>query len=154
MLHVKLLLYSCPYLFKFFKSCCYDLITIQSYYISDKFGNTPLFEAVKKGNDRVASILVKEGASLNIVDAGGCLCQAVARGDSDFIKRLLSYGLDPNSKDYDQRTALHLAVSEELYLMTKLLIEAGASVLARDRYKLNFQLVKMNMVTCLSFWPF
>ncbi|RZC59957.1 hypothetical protein C5167_021708, partial [Papaver somniferum] len=43
--------------------------------------------AVKRGNDRVASLLVKEGALLNIVDGGSCLCQAVARGDSDFIKR-------------------------------------------------------------------
>ncbi|RZC89262.1 hypothetical protein C5167_030955 [Papaver somniferum] len=83
--------------------------------IADNFGNTPLFEAVKRGNDRVASLLVKEGALLNIVDGGSCLCQAVARGDSDFIKRLLSNGLDPNSKDYDKRTALHVSVSQGLY---------------------------------------
>ncbi|KAI3916969.1 hypothetical protein MKW98_014430 [Papaver atlanticum] len=102
--------------------------------IADKFGNTPLFEAVKRGNDRVASLLVKEGASLNIVDGGSCLCQAVARGDSDFVKRLLSNGLDPNSKDYDKRTALHVSVSQESYMIAKVLIEGGASVLTRDRW--------------------
>ncbi|XP_026377173.1 potassium channel SKOR-like [Papaver somniferum] len=102
--------------------------------IADKFGNTPLFEAVKRGNDRVASLLVKEGASLNIVDGGSCLCQAVSRGDSDFVKRLLSNGLDPNSKDYDQRTALHVSVSQGSYMIAKVLIEGGASVLTRDRW--------------------
>ncbi|XP_026443330.1 potassium channel SKOR-like [Papaver somniferum] len=102
--------------------------------IADNFGNTPLFEAVKRGNDRVASLLVKEGALLNIVDGGSCLCQAVARGDSDFIKRLLSNGLDPNSKDYDKRTALHVSVSQGLYMIAKVLIEGGASVLTRDRW--------------------
>ncbi|XP_026385686.1 potassium channel SKOR-like isoform X2 [Papaver somniferum] len=102
--------------------------------IADKFGNTPLFEAVKRGNDRVASLLVKEGASLNIVDGGSCLCQTVSRGDSDFVKRLLSNGLDPNSKNYDQRTALHVSVSQGSYMIAKVLIEGGASVLTRDRW--------------------
>ncbi|KAI3879698.1 hypothetical protein MKW92_049098 [Papaver armeniacum] len=102
--------------------------------IADNFGNTPLFEAVKKRNNRVASLLFKEGASLNIVDGGSCLCQAVARGDFDFVKRLLSNGLDPNSKDYDKRTALHVSVSQGSYMIAKVLIEGGASVLTRDRW--------------------
>ncbi|GMP25662.1 hypothetical protein CsSME_00002422 [Camellia sinensis var. sinensis] len=102
--------------------------------ISDKFGNTPLLEALKNGHDRVASILVKEGAALKIEDAGSFLCMAVVRGDSDFLKRILSNGVDPNSKDYDHRTPLHVAASEGLYLMAKLLLGAGASVLLKDRW--------------------
>lgn len=99
----------------------------------DKFGNTPLLEAIKNGNDRVASLLVKEGAFLNIDDTGSFLCTAVAKGDSDFLKRILSNGVNPNSKDYDQRTPLHVAASEGLYMMAKLLLEAGASVFSKDR---------------------
>lgn len=102
--------------------------------MSDKFGNTPLYEAIKNGHDRIASLLVKEGASLNIDDAGSVLCSGVVRGDSDFLKRLLSNGIDPNSKDYDHRTPLHVAASDGLYQMTKLLIEAGASVFIKDRW--------------------
>ncbi|XP_043695898.1 potassium channel SKOR-like isoform X1 [Telopea speciosissima] len=102
--------------------------------ISDKFGNSPLLEALKNGHDRVAALLVKEGASLNIDDAGSCLCKAVVRGDSDFLKRLLSNGIDPNSKDYDHRTPLHVAAAEGLYLMAKILVEAGASVFSKDRW--------------------
>jgi len=100
---------------------------------TDKFGNTPLLEAIKNGHDRVESLLFKQGAILNIDDAGSVLCRAVARGDSDFLKRILSNGIDPNSKDYDHRTPLHVAASEGLYLMAKLLIEAGASVFSKDR---------------------
>ncbi|CAN1286989.1 Potassium channel SKOR [Linum perenne] len=102
--------------------------------IRDKFGNTPLMEAIKSGHDRVASLLVGKGASLNIEDAGSFLCTSVARGDSDFLKRILANGVDPNSKDYDHRTPLHVAASEGLFLMAKLLVEAGASVFTKDRW--------------------
>ncbi|XP_028768743.1 potassium channel SKOR [Neltuma alba] len=102
--------------------------------LRDNFGNTPLLEAVKNGHDRVASLLVGKGASMKIEDAGSVLCNAVARGDSDYLKRLLSYGMDPNTKDYDYRSPLHVAAAEGLFLMAKLLIEAGASVFIQDRW--------------------
>ncbi|KAG2715218.1 hypothetical protein I3843_03G069900 [Carya illinoinensis] len=78
--------------------------------IRDYFGNTPLLEAIKNGHDRIASLLSKEGASLEIDNP------------------------DPNSRDYDHRTALHVAASEGLYLMAQLLLEAGASVFPKDRW--------------------
>lgn len=100
---------------------------------TDNFGNTPLLEAIKSGHDRVASLLSREGGVLKIDNAGSFLCTVVARGDSDFLRRLLSNGVDPNSRDYDQRTPLHLAATQGLYSMAKLLVEAGASVFSKDR---------------------
>ncbi|PON43402.1 Voltage dependent potassium channel [Parasponia andersonii] len=100
----------------------------------DNFGNTPLLEALKNGHDRVSSLLLKEGAALKIDNAGSFMCTAISRGDSDFLKRILSNGIDPNSKDYDHRTPLHVAASEGLYLMAKLLLEAGASLFSKDRW--------------------
>ncbi|KAI3463566.1 hypothetical protein Pfo_020229 [Paulownia fortunei] len=102
--------------------------------LRDNFGHTPLFEAIKNGHEGVASLLVTAGASLSIANAGSCLCEAVARNDMDFLKRLLANGINPNSKNYDLRTPLHLAASEGLYPESVLLLEAGASVFATDRW--------------------
>ncbi|CAI0417664.1 unnamed protein product [Linum tenue] len=102
---------------------------------SDKFGNTPLLEAIKNGHEEVASLLLKAGASLNTMeDAGDFLCKIVARREVDILKRVLEGGINYNAKNYDSRTALHVAASEGLYEMASLLVEAGASILAKDRW--------------------
>eukprot|EP01018_Ginkgo_biloba_P023088 Gb_22473 [translate_table: standard] len=100
----------------------------------DKFGNTPLLEAVKGGHDRTATLLVKKGASLDLQDAGSYLCKVVASGRTGFLKRLLANGMDPNSKDYDHRTPLHMAAAEGLHLLAKILLDSGASVVIKDRW--------------------
>ncbi|KAM0917958.1 hypothetical protein ACQ4PT_009345 [Festuca glaucescens] len=101
--------------------------------LTDKFGSTPLLEAVKQGHGRVATLLYTKGAKLNLENAGSRLCIAVSKGDSEFIQGALAYGADPNSKDYDHRSPLHIAAAEGLYMMAKLLVDAGASVFATDR---------------------
>ncbi|XP_020599433.1 potassium channel KOR1-like [Phalaenopsis equestris] len=100
----------------------------------DKNGSTPLLEAIRCKHDPVASLLFNKGAKLGLNDAGNQLCAAVSRGDVDFLKRVLCYGADANSKDYDQRTPLHIAACEGLYMISEVLIEAGASVFVVDRW--------------------
>lgn len=109
-----------------------------SFSIIDNFGNSPLLEAIKSGHDKVASLLAKEGASLNVEEPGSFLCSIVVKGDSEFLKRVLSNGIDPNSRDYDHRTPLHVAASQGLYLMAKFLLDAGASVFSKDRFKICY----------------
>ncbi|XP_024990316.1 potassium channel SKOR-like isoform X4 [Cynara cardunculus var. scolymus] len=101
---------------------------------TDNHGNTPLFEAIKNGHNQVISMLVEAGASLDINNAGNCLCMAVAKGDIEFLRRVLANGINPNSKNYDLRTPLHIAAAEGLYSMAKLILEAGGSAFSRDRW--------------------
>lgn len=96
-----------------------------------------MLEAIKNGHDQVASLLIKAGAALTVDDSGGFLCATVARRDLDLLKRLLSIGINPNAKNYDRRTPLHIAASEGLHSVAEVLLEAGASVLSKDRYDLN-----------------
>jgi len=86
------------------------------------------------GHNRIATLLVKEGASLDLQDSGSYLCKVVASGGTALLKRLLTYGMDPNSKDYDHRTPLHMAAAEGLHLVAKILLDFGASVLSEDRF--------------------
>nr|ALX27201.1 outward rectifying K+ channel [Ammopiptanthus mongolicus] len=101
---------------------------------ADKFGATPLLEAIKNGHEEVATLLVNAGATLTIDDAGNFLCMTVAKKELDLLKKVLACGINPNAKNYDQRTPLHIAASEGLYTMAELLLEAAASVLSKDRW--------------------
>ncbi|KAF3788037.1 Potassium channel [Nymphaea thermarum] len=98
----------------------------------DKFGNSPLLEAVKAGHDSVAALLTANGASLNVEDAGSYLCKVVMESNADLLRRLLANGIDPNSKNYDRRTPLHVAAAEGLHIIATLLIKHGADVLSQD----------------------
>ncbi|KAG5001638.1 hypothetical protein JHK87_022710 [Glycine soja] len=62
------------------------------------------------------------------------MLSVVARGDSYYLKRLLSNGMDPNLKDYDFQSPLQIAAAKDLYFMAKLLLEGGASVFTKDRW--------------------
>lgn len=102
--------------------------------LGDNFGKTPLFEAVKNGHDGVASQLAEAGASLSVDNPGICLCEAVATKELDFLRRLLANGINPNSKNYNLQTPLHLAAAEGLFQLCVLLLQTGASVFATDRW--------------------
>eukprot|EP00252_Welwitschia_mirabilis_P004144 TRINITY_DN14367_c0_g1_i3.p1 TRINITY_DN14367_c0_g1~~TRINITY_DN14367_c0_g1_i3.p1 ORF type:complete len:437 (-),score=71.32 TRINITY_DN14367_c0_g1_i3:101-1411(-) len=56
------------------------------------------------------------------------------KGDSEGIKDLLDNGMDVNSKDFDSRTALHVAACEGHVDVVNLLIRRGANVNAKDRW--------------------
>lgn len=92
-----------------------------------------MLEAIKNNHDQVTSSLTKAGASLTMDNAGGFLCSIVARKNTDLLKRVLANEINPNAKNYDQRTPLHIASADGLYEIAELLLQAGASVLSKDR---------------------
>ncbi|KAG2444349.1 hypothetical protein HXX76_001105 [Chlamydomonas incerta] len=104
---------------------------------TDGFGNSAMAEAVKGSHDKIVALLLSYGASLG---AGGLtvaaeLCTAVYKNDLVKLQRLLRAGAPPDSCDYDNRCALHIAGSEGNLEAMKLLVEEGhADVKFQDRW--------------------
>lgn len=59
---------------------------------------------------------------------------AASNGDIDEVKRLHAMGVDFNQGDYDNRTALHLAVAEDKKQVVEYLLENGAQKDIKDRW--------------------
>jgi ankyrin repeat protein len=51
------------------------------------------------------------------------------------LRRLMVAGVNVSARDYDSRTALHLAAAEGSFGLVKMLVDAGADVCAQDRYR-------------------
>lgn len=62
------------------------------------------------------------------------LLWAASQGDLDEVRIALATGKDPNSTDYDKRTALHLAASEGHLEVVQYLLDQGADPGIKDRW--------------------
>lgn len=62
------------------------------------------------------------------------LLWAASQGDLDEVRATLAAGKDPNSADYDKRTALHLAASEGHLEVVQYLLDQGADPELKDRW--------------------
>ncbi|XP_045158211.2 ankyrin-1-like [Mercenaria mercenaria] len=95
-------------------------------------GHTPICRAAQFGYVDILDILVEGGCSLLTPDADVWRRQALhiaaSKGHIEFLKRLLGYGADINSRDNDQRTPLHWAATYGNPDMVEFLISQGAAV--------------------------
>ena len=84
--------------------------------MKDRWGGTPLADAVREGHHSVTKLLVSHKAELQMAESesAGMLCDFTQKGDIDKTTQLLDAGCPVNAADYDGRTALHLACSEGL----------------------------------------
>ena len=75
--------------------------------VQDRWGNTPLCDAIREGHTQVARLLRKHGAELLLPDAEASsrLCEHARVGDVEKVKLLLECGCNPDLCDYDNRTA-------------------------------------------------
>ncbi|KAL1508609.1 hypothetical protein AB1Y20_004706 [Prymnesium parvum] len=125
----------------------------------DRFGSTPLDDAIRAGHGEVAAYLKRVsqqrasvveatpspppnrlntswwGSSL-MVGRSAELCHAAATGDVGTLRMLVEkQGHDVNQGDYARRTPLHIAATEGRLDMVKLLVEElGAELSLKDHH--------------------
>jgi ankyrin repeat protein len=74
--------------------------------VKNRFGFTPLMEAAKLGNHRIARILLENGADANAVsnDFETPLLGAVTAGSATLVDLLLQFGADPGYRSPSGKT--------------------------------------------------
>lgn len=125
----------------------------------DRWGGTPLDDALRSGHEDLADWLAERGAERGDpgdaldgscpaptsdaraqadaeAEAGGVveLIYAAAEGDLRAIQRMVARGVDGNVADYDLRTPLHLAAAEGRETVVQYFIDQGVPLSPRDRW--------------------
>jgi len=101
---------------------------------SDRWGGSPLDDAMRHRHTSVTELLRKRGGRLGSSDHSSALIIAASRGDFEEVNALILDGANVNQGDYDRRTPLHLACSEGQMQVVSALLAAGANVNAQDRW--------------------
>ena len=101
----------------------------------NKYGWTPLHEAVTGGHKDIAYLLISKGADVSAKEAKNRITPlhwAAWRGRKEIAELLISKGAHLNTKNKDGGTPLHNAAWKGHVEIAKLLIAKGADVNAKD----------------------
>ena len=97
--------------------------------------DTPLCAALTMGNNKVATILIVNGANVNSIDNIDrstplffLLSVDESPGSGDVIRLLIQKGVDPNAKNSDGETPLVIAIRHSSIENIKALLENGADI--------------------------
>ena len=101
---------------------------------TDKWGSTPLLEAVQNSKTEVVKLLLEKGANIEAANGGGsALLLAAGAGNTEMVKLLLDKGANTGAADGYGDTALLKADDRGDTGMAKLLLEKGANAQVKGR---------------------
>lgn len=89
----------------------------------DRFGYSPLFEALQHGHDDVCEYLRANGAQLGLTydRSASILCWAAYNDDINNMQRLVENGIDATAADYDGRRCFDVATDRGFKKMVEYL---------------------------------
>lgn len=102
--------------------------------MQDKFGRTPIVDALFKGQRETIVFLKQQKALTQPEKFVERWLNCIAIDDFHMIKCFIDFGIDPNCADYDSRTGLHLAVSKKFARLVELLLGVDANKDFKDRW--------------------
>jgi ankyrin repeat protein len=101
--------------------------------VVDRWGSNPLLEALKTNHLDIADTLVDHGSVLTPPNQFALVKSAAETDNAKLELLCLKASVDPNSKDYDSRTALHTSCAAGHLKAVKSLLRVGADVNFKDR---------------------
>ncbi len=105
----------------------------------DKFGGTPLFDALWNGHFHLLTYLYSHGGRLPVAKAKEIayyLNASVYEDNLEAIQCIISCGFNPNGSDYDGQNALHIAVINNKFDIVRYLVEQFPTWLdVKDYYR-------------------
>lgn len=104
----------------------------------DRWGSTPVKGAILFNNSKVKDYLVAKGArgakARNEDQGAAELIELTTARNIHELKSMLDSGVNPNSTDCNDRSALHVAVDLGCEDIIKVLLDAGANFNLPDRW--------------------
>jgi ankyrin repeat protein len=101
---------------------------------ADRWGGTPLQDALSGQHIETAHILKAKGAIVSDNFGASAVCAAAGKGDVPKLRMLHSFGQSLDVGDYDDRRALHLATAEGKVLAVSFLLGISSDPNEMDRW--------------------